>query len=82
MAVYILRLLHAMNQDNPHRRVQFCELFQHKVHEDEKFMSRTVWFAEATFKLNGTVNHHNYVYWAPENPYIYVDNLPGLKCLV
>jgi hypothetical protein len=27
-----------------------------------------VWSDEATFKLNGTVNSHNFVYWATENP--------------
>jgi hypothetical protein len=44
-------------------------------------MSKIVWSDEATFKLNGTVNQHNYVYYAAENPYIHVDkevSLPGL----
>jgi hypothetical protein len=52
------------------------------MHEDEEFTSKIVSFDEATFKLNGTVNHHNCVYWAPENPHMYVDkaiNLPGLS---
>ncbi|PSN47052.1 hypothetical protein C0J52_09366 [Blattella germanica] len=25
------------------------------------------------FKLNGTVDGHNCVYWAPENPHVHVD---------
>jgi hypothetical protein len=69
-----------MNEDDPDRRAQFYERFQHKVHEDE-FLGKIVWFDEAAFKLIGTVNHHNCVYWAPENPHIHADkaiSLPGL----
>jgi hypothetical protein len=43
-------------------------------------VSKTVWSDEATYKLNGTVNHNNFVYLAPENPIIHMDkavNLPG-----
>ncbi|PNF38153.1 hypothetical protein B7P43_G14557, partial [Cryptotermes secundus] len=52
-----------------------------KVYKNVDFVSKNVWFDEATFKLNGTVNRLNCVYWAPENPHIHVDravNLPGL----
>jgi hypothetical protein len=69
-----------MNEDEPDRRAQFCEWFQHNVHKDE-FLSKIVWPDEATFNLNDTVNYHNCVYWAPENSHIRVDkaaNLPGL----
>ena len=31
-----------------------------------------------TFKLNGTVNRHDSVYWAPENPHVLMVNLPGV----
>jgi hypothetical protein len=61
--------------------VQFCEWLQHTVHEDEEFVNKIVWSDEATFKLNGTVNCHNYVYWAAENLHIHMDkavSLPGL----
>jgi hypothetical protein len=53
--VDIARLLHVVNEDKPDWRVQFCEWFQHMVHEDEEFLSKIVWSDEATFKLNGTV---------------------------
>jgi hypothetical protein len=32
--------------------------------------------------MNGTVNRHNYVYWAPVNPHVHVGkevNLPGVN---
>jgi hypothetical protein len=54
-----------MSEDDPDRRVKFCEWLQHKVREDEEFMSRILWSDEATVKLNGTVNRQNCVYWEP-----------------
>jgi hypothetical protein len=41
-----------------------------------------VWSDEAQFKLNGTVNRHNCVYWAEDNPHLTVENavnLPGVN---
>ena len=78
---YTPRLMHAMNEDDPDRRIQYCEWFQHMVGEDEEFVKKIVWSDEAQFKLNGTVNRHNCVYWAPNNPRVHVDkavNLPGV----
>jgi len=83
--VYILRLLHAINDDDLDRRMQFCEWFQQMVNEDEEFVMQIVWSDEAQFKLNGTVNRHNCVYWAPENLHVHVGkavNLLGGECLV
>ena len=82
--VYIPRLLHAINDDDPDRRMQFCEWFQQMVNEDEEFLKKTVLSDEAQLKLNGTVNRHNCVYWAPENVNVHVDkavNLPGVNVL-
>jgi len=59
--VYIPRLLDAINEDDPDRRMQFCEWFQQMVNEDEEFVTKIVWSDEAQFKLNGTVNRHNCV---------------------
>jgi hypothetical protein len=50
--------------------------------QDAQFLGMTVWADEVTFKLNRTVNWHNYVYWSSEDPNIHVDNmvnLPGLS---
>ena len=41
-----------------------------------------MWSDEDQFKLNGTVNRHNCVYWAPENLHVHVGkafNLPGVN---
>ena len=40
--VYIPRLLHAINDDDPDRRMQFCEWFQQTVNEDEEFVTKIV----------------------------------------
>ena len=51
------------------------------VNEDEEFVTKIVW-SDAQFKLNGTVNRHNCVYWAPKNLHVHVDkafNLPGVN---
>jgi hypothetical protein len=64
-----------MNVDDPNRSVQFCERIRHKVHEDERLGSKIVRSDEAIFTLNGIVNSHNFVYWAPENPHIFEDTI-------
>jgi len=80
--VVIPRLLHALNEDDPERRVQYCEWFQNMIRENEEFVGKMVWSDEAQFKLNGTGNQQNCVYWAPENPHVHEEkevNLPGLN---
>ena len=58
--------------------MQFCEWFQQMVNEDEEFVTKIVWSDEAQFKLNGTVNRHNCVYWAPGNLHVHVDKAVNL----
>jgi hypothetical protein len=38
------------------------------MRDAEAFAGKFVWSDEAQFKLNGTVNRHNCVYWSSENP--------------
>jgi hypothetical protein len=71
-----------MTEDDPEHRLEFCERIQRKVGEDAQFLGMIVSTDEATFKLNGTVNRHNYVHWFSENPNVHVDkavHLPGLS---
>ena len=44
------------------------------------FPTKIVWSDKATFKLNGSINHHNWAYWGLENPHVVVDrvNSPGI----
>ena len=45
--VYIPRLVHAINDDDPDRRMQFCEWYQQMVNENEEFVTKIVWSDEA-----------------------------------
>jgi hypothetical protein len=58
-----------MNED-PDRRVEFCEIFRQKSAEDDIFPEKVVCSYEASFTLNGHVSRHNAVYWASENPHV------------
>lgn len=82
LKVFIPRLLHALNEDDPDRRIQYCKWFRDMVQADEAFVEKVVWSDEAQFKLNGTVNRHNCVYWCANNPHVFVEkavNLPGIN---
>ena len=79
---YIPWLVHALNEGDPHRRLQLCEWFPHKCDERKDFQDTIVWSDEATFKFNGTINwYNNCVYWSNEKPKIIEEktvNLPGV----
>ena len=78
---FIPRLVHVLNEDDYDRIIQFCEWYQAKCAEDNQFPKKIVWSDEATFKLNGSINRHNFTYWAADNPHVTVEhhaNLPGI----
>ena len=73
---YIPRLVHSLNEDDPDKRLQFCEW--------DDFQDSIFWSDEATSKFNGTIIRHNCVYLANENPNIVEEktvNLPGVDVL-
>ncbi|XP_076336303.1 uncharacterized protein LOC143239274 [Tachypleus tridentatus] len=71
---FIPTLVHALNEDDPDWRVEFCEWYLAKSAEDVQFLNKIVWSDEATFKLNGLVNRHSCTYWALQNPHITVEH--------
>lgn len=78
---YIPRLVQELNEDDYDRRLQFCEEMLRKVHTDDQLVSHIIWSDEAHFKIDGTVNRHNAVYYASENPHLKVTRAvatPGL----
>ena len=44
--VYIPRLLHAMNEDDTDRRLEYCEWFESMMRDDEAFGGKVVWSDE------------------------------------
>jgi hypothetical protein len=68
MKLYVLRLLHAMEEDEPDRPFEFYERFLHMCDGSVPFLDLIICPDEATYKLNGNVNQHNCVFWSDENP--------------
>jgi hypothetical protein len=57
---YKIQLTHELNEDDPDRRVQFCEELMLRCDEDPNFLNNILFSDEATFCTNGTVVHrHN-----------------------
>jgi hypothetical protein len=85
MKPYIPRSLQSLHGGDSDRRVEFCERFLAKLRENENFLTKGWWSDEATFKLNGHINHHNCVYWRDVNPNVILEkdvNLPGVTVWV
>lgn len=66
---YKVRLIHELTEDDPDRRLQFCEGFMQHCVRDPQFLNHVVFSDEATFCLHGAVNRHNCRYWSEENPH-------------
>ncbi|CAF3819549.1 unnamed protein product [Rotaria sp. Silwood1] len=70
---YKPRLLQALNEDDPDRRLKFCEWILNSTQEDPTLLGRILWMDEATFQINGRVNRHNCVYWSETNPHFIIE---------
>ncbi|GBM38583.1 hypothetical protein AVEN_71689-1 [Araneus ventricosus] len=67
---YIPTMVHAISEDDPDRRKQFCEWYLGKCKQDAQFSGKIVWSDEVTFKLIDTSNRHNCSYWETANPHV------------
>ena len=78
---YIPSLVHQLNEDDCDRRVQFCEQMLTMCEQNYDILHSITWSDEAVFKLDGSVNRHNSVYYSTENPHKIVEkgvNSPSL----
>lgn len=66
---YKVTLIHELSEDDPDRRMQFCDLFMGLCNDNENFINNVLFSDEATFCLAGFVNRHNCRYWSFENPH-------------
>ena len=68
-------LLQAFNEDDPDRRLEFCEWILDSTEKDQKtLLDRILWTDEATFQTtNGRVNRHNCVYWSDTHPHLVIE---------
>lgn len=77
MKAYRPRLLHTLKEPDYARRMEYCTQIM-----DMGAFVRIVYSDEATLHLNGLINRHNSVYWAQENPHVFVTEgmkSPGLN---
>ena len=66
---YTVKLVHEINEDDPDRRLQFCETMEELIRTEPGILKKICFSDESTFFLNGEVNRHNCRYWATENPH-------------
>ncbi|KAJ8934037.1 hypothetical protein NQ318_020835 [Aromia moschata] len=63
-----VKLVHELIEDDPDRRIEFCETMIRMIDEDPHFLFNIVFSDEATFQLDGNLNRHNCRYWSDSNP--------------
>lgn len=66
---YKVQLVQELNEDDPDRRLQFCEALMLRCDQNPNLLSNIIFSDEATFCLDGSVNRHNCRYWSQENPH-------------
>jgi len=60
---YRPRRVQALNEDDPDRRIEYCETMLNLIDDDEALVDRLVFGDEAKFHMNGTVNRYDQVGW-------------------
>ena len=61
-----VQFLHDEDRDN---RMEFCATWLTRLEENDRLNDLVLWSDESNFKLNGTINRHNCVYWSRTNPH-------------
>ena len=67
---YRYSLHQELNEDDPNRRLFFCEHFINIFQHNPRLLDQITWSDEASFCLDGTVNRHNSVYWSDQNRHL------------
>ena len=65
---YKIQILQKLNEDDPDRRVEFCQKMMDNANQNENLIRSICFSDEATFFVNGEVNRHNMRYWSQQNP--------------
>lgn len=66
---YKIHFVQELQEDDPQRRLLFCENLMEMVDNNQNFLQNIVFTDEATFMLHGKVNHQNFRYWSDVNPH-------------
>lgn len=70
MHPYHIQLHQELNEADYRRRLAFCEWAQQKIYAERFFFDFVLFGDEATFHKNGTLNRHNFHYYATTNPHL------------
>ena len=65
---YKMHLVQELNEDDPDRRNEFCDLMIDRIDRDPTLLFNIAFSDESTFTLNGEVNRHNCRFWSDTNP--------------
>ena len=68
---YKINLVHQLSEDDPDRRMQFCDTMCEKIRLFPNYVKHICFSDESTFFLNGKVNRQNVRYWSDVNPHIF-----------
>ena len=60
--------VHELNEDDPDRRMEFCEFVVRESANDEHWYRKLHFSDEAVFQVNGRVNRHYCHYYGKQNP--------------
>lgn len=66
---YKVQLHQELSEDDPDRRIQFCETVLDVIRADPGYLQHVCFSDEASFFLHGAVNRHNCRYWSEVNPH-------------
>ncbi|KAJ8961650.1 hypothetical protein NQ318_021247 [Aromia moschata] len=66
---YKFQLVQELNEDDPDRRLQFCETMMNLCQTNPNLYKQILFSDEATFCLNGQVNRQNCRFWSRTNPH-------------
>jgi hypothetical protein len=68
---YKLKMVHHLSDDDPDRRLEFCECMTNKISQNPHYTKTICFSDESTFCLNGNVNTQNVRYWSVTNPHTF-----------
>ncbi|XP_063539655.1 uncharacterized protein LOC134748795 [Cydia strobilella] len=62
--------VHAIEEGDPRRRLDFCRFLVNADIEDPEYLKKILWTDESNFDRDGITNYHNLHFWAPkgQNP--------------
>jgi len=75
LKMYRSRLLHELLEDDPDRRLQFCEVVLNDERQGSGIVDKFMWSDEANFKISGAISRHNCVYYSTKNPHVTIGQL-------